>query len=437
MNKDRDFSNWLEPNAFNDNLVFVNPNVTRKELGLMASRVFEILKPLEGDRVAIAYESPILFLAAFIGIIYSGKIPVLFSNEPQSFLKFADHFDFAISSKCVPSIKKSVIWNGEKSQEIQVTKQDVSDRSFVLFTSGSTGSPKAVFKTVKMMDREADISCSVFGEKLRNSLLVSTVDPHHLYGLTFNIWMPMSMNVPICGKRAFFPEDIAGIDKTISLITSPTFLRNLDLGLKKPEVAFVLSAGGVLGDLDLQKASGWLRNEVNEIYGSTETGIVAYRKNFEGKPRMAWRLPEGMTVRQEGNEMLLNSPILQGEILLEDKLSLVNSREFHLLGRKDRVVKIGEKRFSLDEIEQRINGCSGLKAVVFLTEIKNRISLVAVLESSSDIAREELVVLKRQLRDKMSASAVPKFWRTVKCFPYNPQGKIEVSKLRELFHAQN
>ena len=57
-----------------------------------------------------------------------------------------------------------------------------------------------------------------------------------------------------------------------------TFLKRIDLNLMPPPIAKLLSAGGLLPWKDVEQTHAWLNLWPDEIYGSTETGILAQRR---------------------------------------------------------------------------------------------------------------------------------------------------------------
>ena len=74
------------------------------------------------------------------------------------------------------------------------------DAELLLFTSGTTGKPKPVRKIVRLLDREAEMVSEIFPD-LRRLAVASSVDPLHLYGLTFTVWVPMALGGLFRGLR--------------------------------------------------------------------------------------------------------------------------------------------------------------------------------------------------------------------------------------------
>ncbi len=115
---------------------------------------------------------------------------------------------------------------------------------------------------------------------------------------------------------------------------------------------------------------------------------------------------------------------------------------FTLLGRQDRIVKLAEKRVSLDEVERRLRALDWVaEAVVLPLEQGARQSLAAELVLSAEGERQWrrlgggnfLLDLRQQLRPWLEPVALPRRVRCVAALPRNSQGKLPYLELKELF----
>lgn len=70
-----------------------------------------------------------------------------------------------------------------------------------------------------------------------------------------------------------------------------------------------------------------------------------------------------MHFRAEGEAFRLFSPLIAEDngLLLDDLLQFSEDGQFHLMGRRGRIVKIEEKRMSLQEVEQRLLALDGIR----------------------------------------------------------------------------
>ena len=87
-----------------------------------------------------------------------------------------------------------------------------------------------------------------FADRLAGCRVVASVVPQHLYGLTFRIFLPMSLGLPLHAAMLYYAEQLAALphDHRYIFISSPAFLKRLDTQLSPPPVAMLLSAGGML-----------------------------------------------------------------------------------------------------------------------------------------------------------------------------------------------
>lgn len=70
-----------------------------------------------------------------------------------------------------------------------------------------------------------------------------------------------------------------------------------------------------------------------------------------------------MQFQAEGDAFRLFSPLIAEDngMLLDDILQFSEDGQFHLMGRRGRIVKIEEKRISLREVEQRLLALDGIR----------------------------------------------------------------------------
>ena len=145
----------------------------------------------------------------------------------------------------------------------------------VFKTGGTTSDGKGVVKTFENLKRE----CLDINEELKfeNGLkFITTTTDEHLFGFTFFRMLP-----DVCGfdryeARINYPEDI-NIDNAV-LVTTPSFLEAMRKFNAKPAVnpKVIIAAGARLEDTTFEYALT-IAERVIEIYGSTETGVIAYR----------------------------------------------------------------------------------------------------------------------------------------------------------------
>jgi hypothetical protein len=166
---------------------------------------------------------------------------------------------------------------------------------------------------------------------------------------------------------------------------------------------------------------------VIEVYGSTETGGIAWRQQHT-----AWQLFEGMALNCIDDNWQLHSPYLDELFSLDDNLSLQTDGQFMLHGRKDRIVKIEEKRLSLTELEQRLTELPQIADAFTIPIAKNRdrvgaaiVLTEAGLEQLASKGRNAFIKqLRTSLYQWFDATVLPRKWLVLNSIPLTTQGKI-------------
>ncbi len=325
----------------------------------------------------------------------------------------------------------------------------IDDTRFVeLFTSGSTGTPRRVIKHIASLDREACLLANRFGERLAGCSVVASVVPQHLYGLTFRIMLPMAMGLPLHAPMLYYAEQLAALpdDRQYLFISSPAFLKRLDTELAAPPVVMLISAGGMLPWGDVTATHDWLKVWPDEIYGSTETGILAWRHRQEES--VPWLSFPGVAFHREGELCRVTSPLIHEAegLQLDDILHFDSDGFFTIAGRRGRVVKIEEKRISLNEIERRLLELEGICEAAALPITRGGRQGIGVLLVLDEKTRQrwhqqgkkaQELAWRRALLPWLEPVAVPRYWRVIDEMPVNSMNKRVYAQLQELFHENS
>ncbi|MCW8344838.1 AMP-binding protein [Vibrio sp. ZSDZ65] len=402
------------------------------------------------QRIALCTQDSYRFAVGLLAICHSGKSLILPGNyQPAALAELACQFDLLLHDDGVEPLA------GHPCQPIHVGSQHDTIKTFdvlelshievVLFTSGSSGSPKAITKTLQLLNTEIAILESVWGADLKNSVIESTVSHQHIYGLLFRVlW-------PLCSGRAFacqnleYPEQVMShASQDCVLISSPALLKRLSTQTSMSPYRALFSSGGPLPYPTAQHACTLFSQLPTEVYGSTETGGIAFKQQHrEGEH---WQLFPGVKaeLNQEGC-LRLKSPHIDPDNWYQtaDACVLHSAERFELKGRTDRIIKIEEKRISLVEIEKRLDQLDWIcESAVFSAQNEQRLSLNAaiVLSQSGQDKLERLgkgkfwLLLRSELRQWIEPIAIPRRFRVIQEIPLNSQGKRQVSELASLFN---
>jgi len=313
------------------------------------------------------------------------------------------------------------------------------------FTSGSTGQPKLVAKPLMRLEREVDVLDRLLCSSLTDGLVLATVPHHHVYGLTFKVLWPLSAGRPFAGQTHQHWESVAADMRTGSvLVTSPSHLSRIAGMPPLPEVrrpAMVLSAGAPLPTEAARAAAALLGVPVTEIFGSSETGVIATRQ-CDGEER-PWRTFPGVTVSvgDEGT-LRVRSPFLAEDGWHETgDIAEPTSDGFRLRGRADRIAKIEGKRVSLPEVERHLTGLRWVAAAA-VTVLPGEPAVLGAAVVLTDDGRTQLAVsgafrFGRVLRKALSltgdATAMPRRWRFPDRLPIDAMGKRREADVAALF----
>ncbi|OAT77694.1 AMP-dependent synthetase [Mangrovibacter phragmitis] len=402
-----------------------------------------------GERWALCFENSYLFIVALLATLCARKIPVIPGHSRIALLKEqCVFFDGILSDKPLswPENLLVVSSSGEATITEQPPLPVIDDNQFIeLFTSGSTGQPKRVVKRIATLDQEAQILAARFAPQVKDCRVVASVVPQHLYGLTFRIVLPMALGLPLHAAMLYYAEQLAALTPQYRyvFISSPAFLKRLDNQLPAPQVAMTFSAGGMLPWHDVQYTRDWLGHAVDEIYGSTETGILAWRHREQDL--QPWVPFPGVYFAHQAEKYIAHSPLIDNPsgLILDDMLELNDDGSFQLSGRRGRVVKIEEKRISLTEVEQRLLELDGVKDAAALPLSRGGrqgIGALLVLDEAHYALwctsnKKTLEFAWRQaLLPWLEPVAIPRYWRVIQEIPVNSMNKRVYGQLQELFH---
>jgi 3-hydroxymyristoyl/3-hydroxydecanoyl-(acyl carrier protein) dehydratase len=322
---------------------------------------------------------------------------------------------------------------------------DLDVPRIMLYTSGSSGQPKAVPKTLRQLQTEIEALEKLWGSALENACIAGTVSHQHIYGLLFRVLWPLAAGRCFHSAMALSPEMLlAGGDPArLCWVASPGHLKRLDD--RSPwreiaELAAIFSSGGPLPAEAAAQILSFTGRAVIEVYGSTETGGIAWRQ-AAGRSDAPWQLFAGIGIDWRGGRPHLYSPYLHDQegLALDDRLTPLEDGRLLLHGRQDRIVKIEEKRLSLTALERRVQDTPWIREAYALVLARRRevIGIAAVLsESGKDrlhaLGRNAFIrQLRRLLADRFDAVALPRKWLFVSSLPLTSQGKVN----RELLTA--
>ncbi|OBU51408.1 AMP-binding protein [Stenotrophomonas maltophilia] len=330
--------------------------------------------------------------------------------------------------------------------QVELDALDEHACELCVFTSGSTGEPTAIDKRLDQLAREVDALQAAFGAQLEGAQVHGTVSHQHIYGLLFRVLWPLAAGRLIHPRRFFHEDLVAALAGTQTvLVATPAHLKRLpaqlDWASLQGHLRAVFSSGGPLPEEAARQVRQWMAVAPTEVYGSSETGGIAWRRWDTDLP--PWQPLPGVQWRIEGGCLAVASPHLQSRDwwCTQDRVEALAEGCFRLLGRADRIVKIEERRVSLDALERALRDDADVDDVRVLVLPGQREQLAAVvvpadaaLLDADDAARRALGQrLAARLAQSHDAVTRPRRWRLVPTLPVNAQGKVTQAALVALF----
>ncbi|RZI43902.1 acyl-CoA synthetase [Herbaspirillum sp. HC18] len=362
----------------------------------------------------------------------------------QNAIDFLAHFLAAVADDDVAVIPPNFQPLTLNSLATLDSPDGVPSETLELYTSGSTGAPKCVRKTVRQLEAECSVQEKCWGQRIRQAVVVATTPYHHIYGLLFRLLWPLAAGRPFDNTTIGDPSTLLarlGRFEDTVLVSSPAQLSRfpdlLDLAGMTSKPLLVFSSGGPLAAGTAQAFSAAWGHAPVEVFGSTESGGIAWRRQTDDA---RWTvLPEVRIAADVDNALLVRSSFLPNDEVLriDDAVEIHEDGRFTLAGRLDRVVKIEEKRLSLPEMENWLaaHPAVGGSAVVPLRR-GGRTLLGAVIVSRSGAIEDRKALigtLKLHLSQKFDRVLMPRSWRFVDRLPYNERGKLALDNLAPLF----
>jgi acyl-coenzyme A synthetase/AMP-(fatty) acid ligase len=400
---------------------------------------------LAGTRVALHFADGIDFSAALFGAWQAGKqvwLPGELTPAMQAALQ--QRVD-AWAGDAGMAVELPRVLPADPTAAVATRPLDRDAEALVVFTSGSTGSPEAVPKRLRQLFDEIDGLQAAFGAH-GSGTVVASVSAQHVYGLLFRVLWPLGTGRALQARSLVYLEDLdellpAGARGV--LVASPTHLARLPLvaPAAASRLDAVFSSGAPLPDAALPEALRVFGRAPIEVYGSTETGGVAWRQRDPGAPD-AWQPLPGVQWRLEDEQLALRSPHLPTSewTLSADRVVAVEGG-FALRGRADRIVKIAEKRVSLQAVEDGLltEGLLSVVRPVPLDDGRTQLGIVAVPTAAGwalhDLHGRRALAdrLRAQLLGVVERVALPRRWRFLPELPRNAQGKATQARLQAEF----
>jgi acyl-CoA synthetase (AMP-forming)/AMP-acid ligase II len=403
-----------------------------------------MLRDTPGQQFALYIDDSIEFSAALLGAWLAGKTVWLTADTLPatcaSLRPSVDGFLGEFAAQWAPLMPAADAAFGLDLSPLQNREEDFI--ALIVHTSGTTGAAQAIPKRLSQLTSEVATLEVLFGAQIGNAAIVATVSHQHIYGLLFKVLWPLAAGRAIHARILNFPEELmrALEQQRCALVASPAYLKRVPDHLAWSQVsaqlAAVFSSGGPLPAETAQAVGSLLNRRPIEVYGSSETGGIAWRQRAAATDD-AWQALPGVACRVADDGALeVCSPHLADSnwLRLADRAALNSHGRFQLQGRSDRIAKIEEKRISLDAIENFLRASKLVdeaRVIVADDALVQRQRIAAFVVPSAQgravLTAEGKLALNRRLRDALVGAvepvALPRRWRYLDSLPLNAQGK--------------
>ncbi|WP_148253032.1 AMP-binding protein [Aidingimonas lacisalsi] len=399
----------------------------------------------------LLYSSDLLdFTAALIAIWERGDHALLPGDEQPDTLTALDAQTCArlgnVERGLLPGHPRPPLWGNISRRQLAVS----------LYTSGSTGTPQRIDKSFAQLGAELDTHARLW--PLQGQLIISQVSHQHIYGLLFAVLRPLFERSPMMLTTCRYPEMLSTALQQLAsasekrtdipggavLISAPPPLErlpdHLDWTSAPATLHRVHSSGAPLSASASRHAHRLLGAPIQEIYGSSETGGIGWRDQQDDS---AWHPLPGVEIRTDDEGCLcLRSPFLPSQDwhYQADRIQATPGGRFRLLGRADRIAKVGGKRLSLTAMDRSLGNHPQVTQARTVTLPERDHRLGAIVKLTSDRlpwqrhARQALIEsLRTHLAGSYPSTVIPRYWRFVGHWPTDTQGKLSSAVITRLF----
>lgn len=445
----------------------------------------------KGDAVAVMTNRSVKTAVWLLAILKIGAVYVpLDPDQPDARLKYiieeckasgiinnSKHVSLPAGISPIP-IDAFTSHNGNATPAVTITD---NEPAYILFTSGSTGSPKGVVAGHRSLHNlinhmQQEVYKKLEGE-VRELMLVSFI---------FDVSLQQIFCTLTQGNTLYIADKETVYDpaKTIALLrnaritlfdASPTVLTSLiderlfghdDYSLQ----AITIGSEAVPGELISKLTNGFKRQNIKlfNFYGPTEctvnaTGWQIDPGTISGRTIVPIGFPlsnsKAYIVDRDGNPCGIGIPgelLIAGECLaigyLDEKLNehsfitlpgLPESRLYatgdiaawlpdgniRFIGRKDNQIKIRGQRIELNEIQFAAQSLKGINKALPVLKGSGNNKYIALYYTAGNTLPEDAI--KQHLTANLPAAMIPKCYCNVAEFPVLPSGKIDVNALPE------
>ncbi|MET1163224.1 MAG: AMP-binding protein [Pseudoxanthomonas sp.] len=415
----------------------------RMDLDTFLAQVRGVAAVLPAGRHAVNLcEDRYRFLVAFCAVALRGQITLLPpSRAPEVVTEVLAQYpeSYSLGDGLLATVPPGHWELPDPLPQLQGDAPTIDDLAVVAigFTSGSTGVPKPNPKTWAAFRASTGQNLAALeslwqGYAMPN--VVATVPPQHMYGMELSVLLPLLGPAALHTGRPFFPDDVARVlaetPEPRLLATTPVHLRALvESGVRLPVLCGIVSATAPLTQELAAAAEAHFGCEVREVFGSTETCVIARRRTAR---ETAWTPLPGVRLHPKPDGTSIQAAHLPAPVMLADLVEVEGDGSFHLRGRQADLLEIAGKRASLGDLTRRLLAIPGVVDGVMLqldAGGARGVARVAALVVAPDL--DEAAILAA-LRESIDPVFLPRPLKRVAALPRSETGKLPRSELLKL-----
>jgi acyl-coenzyme A synthetase/AMP-(fatty) acid ligase len=361
---------------------------------------------------------------------------------PEELLGAAEGGDPAFQGERLAGTPWCVRWDQFTDSARDALLDSLLPPTLAVRTSGSTGEPATWWRAKRQWVAEAAVVADLLGQV---DAVVAFPPPRHMWGTVGTVLLPALLGIPVWYQPSFdtpLPTLAGGTLGVIAIPwTFPILLRQ-EKWMRRFDELRILHSTAALPATSAQLADrvGRDRVRITEIFGSTETGAMAYQQVGAD----AWTLFPDVTLAGEtpldeagGSPLVVASPRLasgaDGQPLrqyrTEDIVEFPEDRRFRLVGRRGRLCKINGRRVNLDEVQATLRAqveCADLACFPVADQVRGENFIVVVVPAGRDESATRAEVLRAAASLAMSPHQVV----TVEHIDRSETGKLLATPLR-------
>jgi fatty-acyl-CoA synthase len=472
-----------------------NENYTYSDLDTYANRLIAKFTKIgleEGDRVAVLAEHGLEYIVLFAACQRMGVILVPLNyrfsvNElqkllqdctPSLFIYNKNHTekvqDLSLGNTPVLLMNDVKYFYQNPNLEISRKEHNIKEDNplFIFYTSGTTGTPKGVIYTNKMLFWNSLNTSMQLGITFRDSTL-NTLPPYHTSGWNVFVTPLLHKGAHIGMLEKFDAEKVLSLlelNKTTLFMALPTMLLMMQKSetFKKvnlQKLRYIISGGEKVG---AELVSYWKEEKniyIRPGYGLTEAGpsitslhhkMAQLKPNSIGKPNFYLETKivdkKGKEVKTNeigelcikgeivtpgywNNSVKTNNSIKKGWLFTGDFVSVDEDGYLYMKGRKDDMYISGGENIYPQEIETHLESLKGVKKAVVLSvkdEKWGETGIAFVTAFTKELTTEDVRIY---LKETLVKYKHPKYIFFLDEIPLTSVGKVSRKKLLQYFNS--